>query len=384
MNRLSTVLFPTDCTVYLVPVHSYQNRYALPGTIYHEPGTALPVPTKPYLVANGIGLNVVANISANKATNIGILCQPPTFTMSATKHPHANPSDATATTTQSTHGYWWGVDPTRCFSFLVLSIIHVRYWLAHEWDGMALLQGFWCNFYVLSALAIGCITVALSCYDNSRNKTNPNPHNRNAGSLLPVLPWYDRWAVEWYWWNGWFYHLVLDGATGTFRLVPVAVHQYDQLDRRFVARHPIPWGVGLVEVVLMAPLCFACVYCILTNRSHLRYPLELIVGTLQYMGLVLFMASEVILDQQVNVPALDPVGIPGNRWANVKLWDFYHFTYYWFGFWFCNLVWAVIPLIRMKRAWMEITQALRVVAVETSPPTTNVTTGTGTKRLKAQ
>jgi hypothetical protein len=40
------------------------------------------------------------------------------------------------------------------------------------------------------------------------------------------------------------------------------------------------------------------------------------------------------------VPALDPVGVPGNKWANVKF-DFYHFTYYWFGFWFCNLIWYV-------------------------------------------
>jgi hypothetical protein len=72
--------------------------------------------------------------------------------------------------------------------------------------------------------------------------------------------------------------------------------------------------------------------------------LELIVSSFQFMGMVLFIAAEV-MEGQLNVPALDPVGVPGNRWANVKF-DLYHFTYYWFGFWFCNLIWYVMDCVR--------------------------------------
>jgi hypothetical protein len=230
-------------------------------------------------------------------------------------------------------------DPTRCFSFLVIAIIVVNYLIAVDWDFTLVFWGFFANSYVVFFFTLACLTVYLA----QRNQTQP-------------LPVYDRWAAEWYWWNAWFYHMTLDGASGSFRLVPVVVNQYDMLDLRFINRHPIPWGVGVVELFLMGPLCLACVYAIHT-RHVARYPLEFVTCAVQYMGLIIFMVSEVVLDGQVNVPALDPVGVPGNAWANLKF-DLYHFTYYWFGFWFCNLVWAFVPLVRVKRAWDECRVAL--------------------------
>jgi hypothetical protein len=213
-------------------------------------------------------------------------------------------------------------DPTRIFSFLVIGIIILRYLESHDWDVSLILSGFLLNPYVVISFAIACATLYVSW---------------PAADTKP-LPVYDRWAVEWYWWNAWFYHMVMDGASGTFQLVPVVVHQYQMLDKRFSNHHPVPWTVGAIELFIMGPLCLATVYCIL-QRHALRFPLELIVSSLQIMGMILFIAAEV-MEGQLNVPALDPVGVPGNKWANVKF-DFYHFTYYWFGFWFCNLIWYV-------------------------------------------
>jgi hypothetical protein len=165
------------------------------------------------------------------------------------------------------------------------------------------------------------------------------------------LPVYDRWAAEWYWWNAWLYHAVMDGGSGTFQLVPVVVQQYSNLDLRFVLHHVVPWIVGAIELFVMQPLCIATLLAIL-YKSPLRFPLELVTSTFQIMGMLVFVGAEVY-EGQLNVPALDPVGIPGNRWANVKLFDSYQFTYYWFGFWFCNLIWGFVPYYRIMRAVAE-------------------------------
>ena len=78
------------------------------------------------------------------------------------------------------------------------------------------------------------------------------------------------------------------------------------------------------------------------------------------MGMVLFMITEAFLDEQTNVPAHNPGGVPGNAWANVKL-NEYHFISYWFRFWFCSLIWAVVPLICLQCACMVCGDDLNVL-----------------------
>ena len=74
-------------------------------------------------------------------------------------------------------------------------------------------------------------------------------------------------------------------------------------------------------------------------------------ASVQVMGMIVFMGTE-LYEGQLNVPANDPVGVPGNAWANIKF-DHYHITYYWFAFWFANNVWSVVPTIRIVRAIQE-------------------------------
>lgn len=247
-------------------------------------------------------------------------------------------------------GLWRGVDwealgklpdPTRLFSLFVVGFPIVRFLRDHEYDFTLVLTGFFLNPYVLGCLAVA---VATSYYAQTKNIYE--------GKKMPV---YDRWTSEWYWWNAFLYHGVLDGATGSFCAVPVMLQQYQVLDRRFITHHSVPYTVGLVEFFIMQPCCLALVWSI-HRRSAMRFPLEILTCCLHMFGCVMFLVTE-YYEGQLNVPAPDPVGVPGNRWANAKL-DFLHFMYYWFGFWFCNLVWMVIPSIRMYRAFAECIQGL--------------------------
>jgi EXPERA (EXPanded EBP superfamily) len=232
-------------------------------------------------------------------------------------------------------------DPTRVFSFLVISVMIVRNAYSENWDFVpALTTGFALNPFVLSFLFLATGSL---CYGY---RTIPN-----SATSLPV---YDRWTVEWYWWNSWLYHMTMDGASGSLRLIPVVVQQYDIMDLRFPNRHVVPWLIGMIELMIMGPLCMITIITIL-QRHPARFALELVISTLHITGMIIFVAAEVY-DGQLAVPALDPVGVPGNRWANVKF-NLYHLVYYWFAFWFCNLVWGVVPLIRIQRALKECSNA---------------------------
>lgn len=242
-------------------------------------------------------------------------------------------------------------DPTRLFSLFVIGFPIVRFLMDHEWDVSLVVWGL-----VLDPFVLGCGAVATATWYSATRRTD----------RTRKMPVYDRWAAEWYWWNAFLFHGVLDGATGSFAAVPVMLSQYQVLDRRFITHHSVPWTVGCVEFFIMQPGCLLLVWAIHQGRRDVRFPLELMVGCCHVFGLILFVVAEVY-EGQLNVPSLDPVGVPGDRWANAKL-NFYHFMYYWFGFWFCNLVWFFIPAVRMTRAFAECTRSLQQhSATDTKP-----------------
>ena len=253
-------------------------------------------------------------------------------------------------------------DPTRAFSLLVIAIMSIRYLAVKNWDVKLLLQGFYVHPGVVVPFLVASVPYMLRHHQ----------HHRTSASSQPLSK-ADRGAAEWYWWNAWLYHTAMDGLSGSFHVVPVVVQQYFILDQRFVNRHVVPWLVGVVELLIMAPLCIATIHSIVNpknnhnnnNNNHggyRRWALELITSTFQLFGMIAFVGAEVY-EGQLNVPALDPVGSSsgrwtgeGGRWSNVRF-NVYHLTYYWFGFWFCNLVWGVVPLWRIYRACQECTKA---------------------------
>ena len=234
-------------------------------------------------------------------------------------------------------------DPTRIFSLFVIGFPIVQFLIQHDFNVSLIVSGF-----ILDPFVLGCLAAAVA-----------TSYLATHGNTTTALPVYDRWAAEWYWWNAFLYHGVLDGATGSFCQVPVMLSQYQILDRRFITHHSVPFTVGCVEFFIMQPCCLALVYAI-HRRCVYRFPLELILGCCHIFGLIMFLVAEVY-EGQLNVPSLDPVGVPGDRWANAKL-NFYHFMYYWFGFWFCNLVWLFIPSIRMYRAFQECIHSLQAAS----------------------
>lgn len=216
--------------------------------------------------------------------------------------------------------------------------------MAHHWDFTATLYGFYLNPYVdvFFALAVGALYLGLQ------------KRKEQKASTLSRM---ECWAVEWYWWNAWLFHMTMDGASGSFQLVPVVVHQYEILDMRFQTHHVVPWTIGVLELFVHGPMCLWTLYAILVPNHPLRWPLEIVTSMLHIIGMYVFVVAEVY-EGQLNVPANDPVGVPGNTWANVKF-DLYHLTYYWFGFWFCNLVWGFVPMYRIVRATQECGKAIQ-------------------------
>jgi hypothetical protein len=252
------------------------------------------------------------------------------------------------------HWFPWSVahkipDPTRTFSLLVIVIMILRFLMANDWNYKLAATGFFLNPYVLMSFFLS-VAVAFMARPST------------------PLPVHDRWTAEWYFWNAFLFHWVMDGASGTFRLVPVVVQQYDIMDLRFPTHHVVPWMIGAMEIIIMGPLCLITMYMVL-QRHPLRFALELITSSVQFTGMIMFVGAEVYEGQR-NVPALDPVGSDNAGGITLKF-NLYHLTYYWFGFWFCNLVWGVIPYYRIMRAVEECRLAFNQSSGGSSTNTAN-------------
>jgi EXPERA (EXPanded EBP superfamily) len=241
-------------------------------------------------------------------------------------------------------------DPTRAFSLVCLVIITGVFLYMNHGDVAAVVWGLYLNPYVLLFFA-----TAVATWYHAAVKVRESPQ-------LATVPVYDAWTAEWYWWNSWLFHATMDGSAGALRLVPVVVQQYDIMDLRFPTRHAVPWMIGLIELVCMYPLCLATYHAVVTKSPH-RYALELVTSSMQFMGMVIFIVTEVY-EGQVNVPALDPVGNQHDGTLQLR-YNLYHLVYYWFAFWFCNLIWGVVPYYRIQRAMQECHRAFVQQAAST-------------------
>jgi EXPERA (EXPanded EBP superfamily) len=239
-------------------------------------------------------------------------------------------------------------DPTRAFSLLCLTIITGVFLYMNNGDIVAVILGLYLNPYVLVFFA----TAGATWYHAV--KVRDSQVATATVATATVVPVYDAWTAEWYWWNSWLFHAVMDGSAGALRLVPVVVQQYDIMDSRFPTRHAVPWMIGLIELTCMYPLCLATYYATVTKSPH-RFALELVTSSMQFMGMVIFIVTEVY-EGQVNIPALDPVGNKNDGTLQLR-YNLYHLVYYWFGFWFCNLIWGVVPFYRIQRAMQECHRA---------------------------
>eukprot|EP00054_Salpingoeca_dolichothecata_P019712 m.122891 g.122891 ORF g.122891 m.122891 type:complete len:245 (+) comp23363_c0_seq1:81-815(+) len=161
----------------------------------------------------------------------------------------------------------------------------------------------------------------------------------------PVQPWEIR-SANWYLMNGTVIHILMDGLVGVFGKVPLIYRQYLVLDRRFQTHDAVPVIAGATELFVMGPLCLLAYYAIY-NQQPWRYPLELVIAIFQLFGTIFFAGAE-IYNGCVNVPADYPVGAGGAGCFGEPKLEEYYFTFYYFGFWFCNTIWIIVPI---RLAW---------------------------------
>jgi len=227
-------------------------------------------------------------------------------------------------------------DPTAAFSVSVLLLMFYMGGSAPNNDPLSFIT----NPFVLWGLFLGAAAYQLS---------------KNDSVTLTVA---DSWAANWYLFNAFFFHLILDGFGAAFDRIPLVATQYEKLDKRYLSggNVSVPYTVALIEVFFMAPLCFLAYYFIKTGNPH-RYVVEIVVSTAQFIGLIVFCGVE-IFDGNLNVPAHKPVGTKEGRWANINDFSFDYIVYYWFGFWLANAIWAVVPFIRVANAAKAIHKSI--------------------------
>lgn len=226
-------------------------------------------------------------------------------------------------------------DPTIAFSLITLLVPCIK---AGSFGGV-------CRFLTCPGMLILYVTLIAVHLWASKGKNV---------TLSPT----DRRIANWYLCNGAVFHIFMDCLTGEYGLGGELTKNYLQLDARFSMEptNPTVWLCVHAELIVMAPLCFFVYRAILQNLPS-RRPLELIVCTLHLFGLAFFAGCE-IYDGCIHIPAQDPVGgQQGPCLSNLNFTE-NQFTFFWFGFVICNLVWVFTPLYLMKSAFDHVVQRM--------------------------
>lgn len=205
--------------------------------------------------------------------------------------------------------------------------------------------------------------------------------------------WYGLVKGHWYLLNACFIHFLMDGCVGVLSQFKdqgswghswdLMYHQYRLLDVRFQrldwngkpnTRYPINWVVpaimGTMEMLIHAPLCIATYYGY-KHRSAWRAPVEILASMIQLVGAIIFMYGENIrgvhnlFPNSMDSEGSEHDGINGNsdmmhgykgasdtgKLANMGV-------YYYFGFWFANWIWIVVPAYFIYECTREIAYAV--------------------------
>ena len=163
---------------------------------------------------------------------------------------------------------------------------------------------------------------------------------RITGKCVELNVW-ERARARWYLWNGAIIHIMMDGGVGALKKLPLFRHQYKILDARFNDDDAItvPVLVGLVEIFVMAPLCFLTYYAYRRGSSW-RYPMEVMICTCHIFGTIMFCLPEHL-----------------EGFKNIETdFDFeftlHKITYFWFGYG-ANFIWIVLPLCFLSGAFKK-------------------------------
>eukprot|EP01103_Thecamoeba_quadrilineata_P008277 TRINITY_DN18045_c0_g1_i1.p1 TRINITY_DN18045_c0_g1~~TRINITY_DN18045_c0_g1_i1.p1 ORF type:complete len:224 (-),score=28.94 TRINITY_DN18045_c0_g1_i1:41-712(-) len=126
--------------------------------------------------------------------------------------------------------------------------------------------------------------------------------------------------------------------------------EYSSADSRYVTKDPTIISVEGITAVFVGPLCFYTAYAIYTKRP-IRHVLEILVAVPQVYGVIVYFVTSGLDGFPHTAP--DPLN-------------------FWFYFAFMNGIWAVVPLLSIRRSIKSINRALLIVK-KNKPASTNKT-----------
>jgi len=153
----------------------------------------------------------------------------------------------------------------------------------------------------------------------------------------------------WFLMNGVFYNLFLDVVSGQFQLMDEMSRQYLKVEPRYelgphnVHGQSVFW-TSMCEIFFQSPLCLM-VYFGYRRGKPWRRPVEIIASLLHVAGVWFFYVPEAFA-------GFDHLG----GWPKTlkEALTFERVVFFWFGFWFCGILWTVVPLMVIRTNVMEI------------------------------
>jgi hypothetical protein len=192
-------------------------------------------------------------------------------------------------------------------------------------------------------------------------------------------------AANWYLLCGAYIHFLMDGLVGCYGVWNLMRRAYETLDGRFpkpytgdapgydkaykiaegtlvpppialrqaIPNFSVPYVVGHMEMLVYFPLCLALYYAYKKGLPW-RRPLEILIAAFQLFGAIVFMGAE-------EVTGMSNLFLPGNTTGSGKVptdWDVWMYVdtacFYWFAYFFCNLIWVFVPIYLIYKAGAEI------------------------------
>eukprot|EP01126_Amoeba_proteus_P006940 TRINITY_DN12459_c0_g2_i6.p1 TRINITY_DN12459_c0_g2~~TRINITY_DN12459_c0_g2_i6.p1 ORF type:complete len:231 (+),score=22.66 TRINITY_DN12459_c0_g2_i6:164-856(+) len=161
-----------------------------------------------------------------------------------------------------------------------------------------------------------------------------------------VLSPRDQRVANWFLCNGVFFNLFLDVIAGQFQMMGEMSKQYLIVEPRY--KHGLYEEAGvsvfmtsMCELFFQAPICLLVYWSYHRNKPYRRV-LEIVVCILHVCGVWFFYVPEALR------------GFPHVKADYGFSFSFHMLLYYWFGFWFCGLLWVILPLTILCTAAKEL------------------------------
>mmetsp|Transcript_6908 Transcript_6908/g.7951 ORF Transcript_6908/g.7951 Transcript_6908/m.7951 type:complete len:247 (-) Transcript_6908:71-811(-) len=162
----------------------------------------------------------------------------------------------------------------------------------------------------------------------------------------------DRRIAFWFLMNGVYFNLFLDVVSGQFQMMDEMSRQYLKVEPRYIygvfdVHGQSVFMTSMCELFFQSPLCIVTYYAYYRNKNYKNIA-EFTVCVLHAAGVWWFYFPEAIsgFEHLGGWPSSISEALSFNR-----------LLFFWFGFWFCGILWLVVPFQIGKSAWIQICKA---------------------------